>query len=166
MGTPLGEIPLPAEHGLPRCSLQTPTTHLERDGHSSFAPGAPPLCLSSRHPHPPVHLSVLQLLPASLPRRSRRVLSPFRALALARSLPLYEGVAWVFFQTLQEEVVYKHSLWQLCDLIDPKKCEVEQKKQEHSEIFETKRCLQAEFSLGLPKGFPAWRKLLAFDSCP
>lgn len=64
VGAPLGEIPLPAEHGLPRCSLQTPTARLKGDGRSSFAQGPASLCLSSRHPHPPVHLRVLQLFPA------------------------------------------------------------------------------------------------------
>lgn len=106
VGTPLGDIPFPAEHGFPR-------------SHFSFVPGPAPLSLSSRHPH---LLCISVSCSSSLPCKSWSVLSPFRALGLtlAHSLPLYEGVTWMFFQNLQEEVVYKHSSWQLCDLGHPR----------------------------------------------
>lgn len=44
--------------GSPRCSAQIPAAHLEGDEHPCSGPGPPLPCLSSRHLHPPVHLSV------------------------------------------------------------------------------------------------------------
>lgn len=155
----LGEIPLPAEHGV--------TQVLSADSCSPFGGGWTSLLWPRTTPAVPklqtltsscASQCVLQSSPPSRITASASLTAfSFRALALACSLPPYEGVPWVFFWSLQEEIIYK--------LIHCGSCVARHIQQTGRGVlvgFETKLGLQAELSLFLQqKALPSTKKVIS-----